>query len=313
MNTNTLRTTVTALLALAAFTGCQSTPEDEGMERAAAVTPDAHVVEVVAEDYAFEAPDEIRSGWTTFRLDNVGEETHFLYLSRLPEERTYDEYLSEVGQPINEIWYKIRSGELDKEAALERLGPAIPAWYFESVEVLGGPGMVAPGGVSRVTVNLEPGRYVMECFMKTPEGEFHWVEGMIRPFTVRAESSEAPEPTADARLTLTTEGYVLDRDLEPGVNTVEVVFAEQPEAGFGNDVHVARLEEGMEAEALVPWMDAFNLEGLQSPAPVVFVGGTHERPAGERIYFTVDLEEGRYALLSEASEARRMAQEITVD
>lgn len=30
-------------------------------------------------------------------------------------------------------------------------------------------------------------------------------------------------------------------------------------------------------------------------------------------YFTVDLEPGRYALVSEAPDVRRMAQEITVD
>jgi len=48
----------------------------------------AHVVEVTARDFAFDAPDQIPSGWTTFRMTNAGEQEHFLYIYRLPENKT---------------------------------------------------------------------------------------------------------------------------------------------------------------------------------------------------------------------------------
>lgn len=306
----------TTLFAIAGLAACQSVPADQERDPVPETTEtapaDAYVVDVVAEDYAFEAPDEILSGWTTFRLKNEGDETHFLYLSRLPEDRTYDDYVAEVGKPFNEVWVALRSGEIDKAEAGARLGEVIPAWYWTGVETMGGPGLVAAGGVSRATVKLEPGSYVLECFMKSPEGEFHWVEGMIRPLEVAAESSNAVEPTADIRMTLTTEGFAIRDEVRPGTNTVAVHFAEQPEEGFGNDVHVVRLEEGMNAEDLVPWMDAFNVRGLQTPAPATFVGGTHERPEGRTIYFTVELEPGRYAWISEAPDVRGLFQEFTV-
>lgn len=311
MRTRSLAIAV-ALLTLAAQSACRSTPSGE--EADASMTPiDAHVVDVVAEDFAFEAPDEIPSGWVTFRLHNEGEETHFILLSRLPEGKTYDEYLTDASAPINEIWVQIREGEIDKEEAGEKIGPAVADWYWTGVEVTGGPGLVAAGGVAQATVNLEPGDYVMECFMKTPEGEFHWVEGMVRPLTVVAGAADASEPDGDVRVILTTDGYTVEGAPARGVNRVEVRFAEQPEAGFGNDVHVVRLEDGTSGQDLVPWMDAFNVEGLQNPAPATFLGGTHERTAGHVAYFTVELEPGRYAWISEGPDFRGIVQEFTVE
>ncbi|NIT89785.1 MAG: hypothetical protein GWN82_04270, partial [Gemmatimonadetes bacterium] len=74
-----------------------------------------------------------------------------------------------------------------------------------------------------------------------------------------------------------------------------MTFEEHPEVGFGNDVHLVRLEEDMAGEDLLPWMDFLNVEGLQNPAPAVFFGGMQERPEGQTAYFTVELESGRYA------------------
>lgn len=163
--------------------------------------------------------------------------------------------------------------------------------------------MVVPEGVSQATVELEPGTYVLECFMKTEEGEFHHAEGMLRPMVVTGERSDAAAPEADVQLTLTTTDITSEGELATGTNTVALTFAEQPEVGFGNDVHVVRLEEGRSPESLVAWMDAFNLDGLQNPAPAPFVGGAHERPAGNTVYFSVDLLPGRYAWFSEGTDA----------
>ena len=309
----------TALLVLMGLGGCESAPPSEEAETEAAATsepsfamsiplpsPDvpagAHVVEVVAEDYGLEAPDEILSGWTTFRLVNEGEETHFLLLTRMPDGLVYDDYIEGLSQPINEVWYRMRDEGLGKDEAFAELGAAIPAWYWTDAETFGGPGMVVPGGVSQATIELEPGVYVLECFMKTADGEFHWSEGMIRPMVVLDERSEAVPPEAGVHLTLTTAGIAAEGDPQPGTNTVALTFAEQPEVGFGNDVHVVRLEDGMTPESLVTWMDAFNIEGLQDPPPAAFVGGAHERKAGNTVYFDVDLVPGRYAWLTEGTD-----------
>ncbi len=68
----------------------------------------------------------------------------------------------------------------------------------------------------------------------------------------------------------------------------------------------------MAGEDLLPWMDFLNVEGLQNPAPAVFFGGMQERPEGQTAYFTVELESGRYAWISEAPDVRHMVQEFAV-
>lgn len=307
--------TVAALVALAACGDAPATDEADEMSEAAPAAeptiaqayPDpmpeayegANVVTVVAEDYAFDAPEAIPSGWTTFRLENAGAETHFLLVTRLPDDRTLEDYETDVGAPINEVWYGMRDGGMDKMAALEALGPALPEWYLTGAEIVGGPGMVVPGGVSMATMELEPGTYVLECFIKTAEGEFHWMEGMIREIEVTEERSPAVPPEASVQLTLSLDGIAMEGQPTAGSNTVALTFAAQPEVGFGNDVHVVRLQDGMTAESLVPWMDAFNVEGLMNPAPAPFVGGSHERVAGRTVYFTVDLLPGEYAWITE--------------
>lgn len=315
MNIQCLHRNFVAVVAVAAVFACQSEPGPEIGEPApqgtAATPANAHVVDVIAEDYAFDAPAEIPSGWVTFRLSNEGEETHFVYLTRLQEDRTYDEYVGDVAAPLNEVWTELRAGEIDKAEAGQQLGGVIPAWYWTDAVSMGGPGMVAAGGTSQATVNLEPGTYVMECFMKTSDGELHWVEGMIQPFTVTGESSGAPEPEADIRMTISTDGYRTEGELTPGVHRIQVNFGEQPE-GFGNDVHLVRLEEGMQAQELVPWMDFLNVEGLQNPAPAPFRGGVQERPEGHTAYFTVALETGRYAWIAESPEERQLFEEFVV-
>lgn len=302
-------------LALALFTAtlfaCQTAPRPE-IADPAMLPAEANVVEVIAEDYAFAAPDEIRSGWTTFRLSNAGQETHFVYLSRLPEGRSFDEYVQQIGVPINEVWYQLREGAITKAEVGEILGATLPEWMWTGVRAKGGPGLVAPGGVAQATVLLEPGDYVMECFMKTPEGELHWMEGMIRPLRVIAAGNGVPEPSADLQVTITTEGFQAPRTVTPGMHRVEVHFADQPDAGFGNDVHVVRLSEGMQAPDLVPWMDFMNPQGLENPAPAAFIGGTQERPEGERAYFALNLEPGRYAWIAETLDVYEMVQEFTV-
>jgi hypothetical protein len=320
MTRRSVSTVGPTLLILLGLIACEGGSPDENAEPAAAApseagfasdipapSPDvpagAYVVEVVAEDYGLEAPDEILSGWTTFRLKNEGEETHFLLLTRMPDGLVYDDYVEGLSQPINDVWYRMRDQGLGKEEAFGELGAAIPAWYWTDAETFGGPGMVMPGGISQATIELQPGLYVLECFMKTADGEFHWSEGMIRPMVVLDERSEAGPPEAGLHLTLTTAGITSEGEARPGTNTVALTFAEQPEVGFGNDVHVVRLEDGVAPESLVAWMDAFNLEGLQDPPPAAFVGGSHERKTGNTVYFDVDLVPGRYAWFSEGTDA----------
>ncbi len=273
---------------------------------------DANIVNVEAEDYAFQAPDEIPSGWTTIRYQNKGDESHFLFLTRLPEGKTYNEYAGNVIQPFNEIWYAMRDEGLTTEQVVERLGAEMPEWFW-GVEFKGGTGMISPGRSSDVTVDLEAGTYVLECYMKTEEGELHSMEGMLRELIVNDTPSETTQPQADININLSNFEMVIDGNLTPGSHTVSVHVEENPEEGFGHNVHVARLGPDTNAEEVAGWMNWFDVNGLRTPSPTTFVGGMHLLPVGETGYFNLDLEPGRYLFYSEYTGHLGVMQEVLVE
>lgn len=270
-----------------------------------------HVLDVTAVDYAFRAPDEIVSGWTTIRFTNEGEEPHFVFVSRLPEGKTIEDYESRLSAPFSRAWYAVRDGRASPDEALDQLFAELPEW-FPAVELLGGPGLTGPGRTTRMTMKLEPGNYVLECYAKTADGEIHYMEGMIRPLVVRTARSDAAPPTADIRITLSNFEMAIDGEPGRGPHTVAVHAAENPEVGWGHSVHLARLDPGTDVSEVVRWMNWFEIDGLRTPAPAQFLGGVHAMPEGHTAYFDVDLEPGRYLLLSEATGHLGVLREFTV-
>lgn len=269
------------------------------------------VVHITAQDYALSAPDQIASGWTTFRFRNEGQEPHFVLMSRLPEGITIENYELELSAEFVRAWHAVRDGELDEEAAMARLFGNLPEW-FGDLEFLGGPGLTGPGLASETTLNLEPGNYVLECYMKTEDGEFHYTEGMIRPIRITEARSAAPPPEADIRVTLSNFEMDVQGDLTPGRHVVEVHIAENPQQGFGHNVHIARMAPGVGVGDVVRWMNAFDVNGFNSPGPTTFIGGAQIMPAGHTAYVAIDLEPGTYLFVSEYTGHMGVLREVTV-
>lgn len=239
------------------------------------------VVEFTAVDYGWKGPAEIPSGWVTFRMPNAGREHHIMFLYRLPDGASWDD------------WSRAReTGES-------------PAWA-ENLVLTGGPGLVAPGETAQTSLDLEPGEYVLSCPLETRDGVSHIEKGMERPLTVTEDPSGASEPGADLTLTLRGTEFGIDGEAEVGHNTVRVRFEEQPEDV--HDVHLARLDDEATVDRLVTWLDGV----LRAPAPAPFLGGAEQMPEGSTAYFTVDLEPGRYAWICHEHAGRGMVEVFTV-
>ena len=271
-----------------------------------------NVVEVEAEDYAFRMPGEIPSGWTTFQLTNQGDEHHFMLIARLPDGITYDDYVTDVAMSFNDTWYGLREGRIGPDEIMPLLGEALPEWSA-AVEYMGGPGFLAPGTSGTATMNLEPGAYIVECYMRTADGEMHSTEGMLDPLVVTGERTGQAPPAASLRVELAEEGMTLEGRPAPGLNTFEVHWVDHPEGTFGHDVHVVRLDDEATTEDLLHWINFFNVDGFSEPAPGTFVGGINMMPAGATAYFTADLEPGPYLLVSEYTGAMGVLAEFTVE
>lgn len=283
-----------AIFALTAVTAC-APAEDSAPE-----STDTGVVEFTASDYAFQGlPDTLPSGWTTFRMENAGREVHFVVFDRLPDGKTAGDFMREVAAPFDSVWYRLRDGEIDRQQALTLLGEKLPAWYG-SVRRWGGTGLIAPGRTTQTTIDLEPGTYVMECYVKTADGEFHVSVGMWHELTVSGDSTGREAPEAELEMTVSGEAIEAPDTVPAGRHTFAARFGERPAGSLGGDANLVRLDGDVSLEEeIVPWMDWINVEGLAAPAPAEFLGGTQEMPAGRTSYFTVDLEPGSYAWVSE--------------
>jgi hypothetical protein len=237
-------------------------------------------VTVVARDFAFDAPDSVPEGATTFRFENIGKEPHLMELIRLESGHTKDEYLATVGhhQPM-------------------------PAW----ATYVGGPSVPPLNGASFATLNLRPGHYLITCIIDSPDSVTHkpvnhMLLGMVRPLTVTSSSRAAPMPPADVMMTLVDYSFSVSRPLVAGTQTILVHNA----AAQPHEVFIARLPPGKAPADLMAWVAG----GEQGPPPMIPVGGMSPiKPDGEG-EITVDLTPGEYGLWCFVSDAHDHAPHV---
>jgi len=291
------------VLVMLLLAGCDREAAPQVTSIPADAPPTAALARITARGLEFDAPAEVPSGWTRWRFDNQSAMAHFALIERLPEGVDGADQQREVAPAFQRGLEALLAGET---AAAEAAFAALPTWYGE-VLFLGGPGLLSPGRQADAWVELRPGRYLLECYVKT-DGRFHSYNpqpgrfGMVREFRVTAAASgrEPPDTALNIRLS-SVDGLRFEGRPAPGYNTFAVHFEDQKRYAnaVGHDVHLARLEEAGDLDRLAGWMDWREAGGLATPAPVAFVGGLNEMPAGSLGYFAADLEPGRYALVAE--------------
>lgn len=268
----------------------------------------SNVLELSIEGLKFVGPDTIKSGWTTNRIKNGGGMTHHALVYPLPEGITAEMLDKQVVEPIQLSLTAAIEGDTEKAA---QIASTMPAWVGDLVW-MGGPGMMSDGVTGEATMYLEPGNYVIECYVKSNgvQHNYNPVEGelgMVFPLTVLPQDGGMAEPDANVTLSLSNKGFeITEGAFAPGINSVRVIFAEQQMYNdfVGHDAHVFRIEDGTDVGAAARWPDFFPTDGQQTPAPAKFVGGIHDMPQGATGYFTVDLEPGEYGITAEIPEAR---------
>lgn len=284
--------------------GCDRSAEDKSTARPESdpgVQP--QVVELRAVGKKFYGPSEIPSGWTTFKLANSSNMIHFAIIDAPPDGITAQELSDDVMQPFQDAMDGMNAGD---DEAVNAAFAKFPAW-IGGLGRRGGPGFLSPGLIGQTTVYLEPGHYVIECYVKS-DGVFHSTSpgagqlGMLLDLAVTDVPNGAPEPRADAVLTIDNTGLELaSGELSAGFNTIQVNFNEQQAlpSFVGNDVHVIRVDHPDSIERANAWMDWRDKDGLEDPSPVTFLGGINDLPAGTHGYFTVEFVPGNYAFIAE--------------
>jgi len=270
-------------------------------------------VEVSALDFTFLAPDSLPGGWVTLKMKNEGRQEHFLSLYRLPPGKDFAAFSAELLGPFSELWNTYARGEIGREEAWARLFTDLPDWWFEETVHTGGPALTEAGETTTVTVYLEPGHYVMECYVKTPEGKWHTELGMMRELSVTDPTVAARPPEPDVTLVLRNYTVEVQGTFRPGPQIVAVTAADTPEGFARHDINLFRLGEDDDVRAIAGWMDWMDFGQFRAPAPGYSLGGMEAQAAGRTGYVTLDLKPGRYVWISEEYGRRGMIYEFTVE
>jgi uncharacterized cupredoxin-like copper-binding protein len=254
--------------------GCR--PAERAVEHSESGTPAATpaatatpaVVTIHARDYAFEGPDTLSAGMTTFHLVNDGPGLHHVVVVRLDSAKT----VADLGN------------------ALKKPGPW-PHWAV----LVGGPNAVDPKSDANATLPLTAGNYALLCFVDVPGGVPHFAKGMMHPVTVTGSPSAAAAPTADVVITLADYRFGLAAPLTAGHHTFEV----QNHATQPHELELVRLAPGKTVKDMLDWIEHPN-----GPPPGNALGGTAPAIPGAPVYFTADVTPGQYALICFVPDAK---------
>jgi uncharacterized cupredoxin-like copper-binding protein len=218
-------------------------------------------VTIVARDYAFEIPDTLQSGYTRFTLKNLGPELHHVQMMRLEE-----------GKTLKDVFTALQAG-----------GPP-PAWAKD----VGGPNTPVPGGESRTSLVLKPGRYGIICFIPSPDGKPHVMKGMAKEFVVVGKEEKAAAPAVTSEIELKDYDFVFSKPLVAGKNVIRVVNrAEQ-----SHEVVFVQLAPGKTPQDVIAWVDK-----PDGPPPGAPIGGTTGMQKDGENVVELDLKPGEYGMI----------------
>mgnify|MGYP000909502791 FL=1 len=261
-------------------------------------------IEIVTESMDIQLIDTISSGWNTFRYHNNSKDTHLILFDKYPEGKTIEDAEKYVVPVFQKGMDFITAGNSEEGFAEFN---NLPEWFF-SVIYSGGIGLISPNKTAETTLKLEPGYYIVECYVKMENGMFHTSMGMSTSLIVSDEVSENKELVPTVSVSISgEEGIVFNDTIKMGKHVFSVYFKDQKshENFLGHDVNLVKVEEGVNVKTLVNWINWAEPTGLISPAPdgFTFLGGVNDMPAGGTGYFTAMLEEGNYVLISEVPNA----------
>lgn len=272
-----------ATLLSATLAGCKSNTKEVGQS----------VVKVTALDYAFEAPDTVWSGWTTFRMTNEGQEHHHFHLFLLPDGKTFQDYYNEFITPYDSLRQLLISGRIDTSEMMNSIEQIVPDWADpRNLKKRGGIGALAPGHVGQTTLKLTPGTYVMDCAIRDSTGRPHNALGMAKPLNVIKSDLDTSPPKPDLNVFIDDQTIRSESPVISGKQRIAFRVKESEKKNNAYFVWLARLNDTTNVNDLIKWS---NQDDFWNPPPANYLGGFEYLPTSQTAYITVNITPGRYA------------------
>lgn len=221
-------------------------------------------ITIVAYNHFYEAPNPINSGLVTFRFVNRGPDLHQMWIVKIDEGYAFSDFMVAI-----------------------RPGRPMPAWLHG----LGGPESPEAGDEVSVTVQLEPGRYALACFIPTADGGSHLTKGMFLPLTVRdSKVKSAPSPKSDGSILLRDSGVDVNGAGTAGKHLMRI----ENSGSVARGARVARLLDGKTMDDVMAWL---NSGGDHATAPLKMLGGVTPLANGEVNWVSLTFAKGDYVVL----------------
>jgi uncharacterized cupredoxin-like copper-binding protein len=210
-----------------------------------------------AVDFNYTLPDSIPAGPVTLVMRNAGKEAH-------------------TGVTFQQFTAALQQGE----------GPALALVSFK-----GGTGALDPGSnTESVSVNLQPGDYVVLCFLTGADGIPHFAKGMIKPLTVTAGTTPTSATKPNAPVTITLKDFAFDSpDTLPSGSNAWAITNNGPQP---HELQVAKLASGGSANDI---LNFFSTPTPSGPPTFQSVGGFQGIDPNSGGTLTLNLPAGQYA------------------
>jgi hemerythrin-like domain-containing protein/uncharacterized cupredoxin-like copper-binding protein len=262
-------TLVALVVVLAAlFAGCGN--DDAGASAGPSAPVDAPTAQpasditITATDYSFESSSQrIASGRVRMTLDNQGDEPHQVQFGLVEPGTTADSFY--------ETFHTDGAGAAEK----------LLRWQT-------GVNAVEPGEQGSVVGDLEPGQYLMVCFVPGHDGQSHIDKKMIVPVEVVPGGDEVAEPTAEGEVVLEDYAITMPKGFD-GNGT----FAVRNAGPADHELILMRFKDGKDLNDLIAWSDG----GSKGVSPVTYESGIGTIPRGETSWVDLDLGSGSYIAL----------------
>lgn len=194
------------------------------------------------QDYSFAGPDTIQAGLVTLQLSNSGKEPHHMQLLKFNTNATPDQ-----------VTTALTSGNPDA--------------VFQFVSADGGVGAIDPSGNAQIVANVQPGQYMIVCFIAGPDGVPHVAKGMYKLLTVgaAAAASASAAGTPQASSTVTLKDFTFDApDTLPAGRAIIKVDNSGPQI---HEMNILKLGSGKTVQ------DALNFFKATTPPATTAAGG----------------------------------------
>jgi hypothetical protein len=260
------RVALVAVIMGGLLAACGSDKKTSATNTTTAAAEQPAELSIVGKDFSYQAASSVKGGFVKVTLDNQGKEDHQAQLLRINDGVTPQQLL-----------------DAQKDTTGEKL--------LGLTTVKGGVNAIAPAIKQSAVTKLDPGQYLMLCFLQGADGVAHVAKGMVAPFTVSAPASTAAAPKPAATVSAQDFSFTVPT-LKAGTQTLEF-------KNTGPSPHEMTLFRVADGKTVADAQKVFNAAPGTAPAgppPFTGAGGGSAIAPGTSTFPTLDLKPGSYVL-----------------